>query len=80
MSKSAPVLELPCTGFLRASQIVGHPKKGIPALLPISKSTFLLRVKEGRYPKGILLSPAIRAWRVEDIRALIANPGNEEAA
>ena len=74
MTKPAPVLELPPTGFLRTSQILGNPKKGIPALMPISRATWWRGVRSGLYPQGVLLGPNTRAWRVEDIRALIANP------
>jgi prophage regulatory protein len=73
MSKSAPVLELPSTGFLRASQITGNPQKGIPALLPICKSAWWLGIKEGRYPKGVLLGPRTRAWSVESNRSLMSD-------
>lgn len=64
--------KLPSTGFVRLSVILGNPKKGIPPLLPISRSTFWLRIKEGVYPPGVLLSQRCRAWRVEDIHDLIA--------
>jgi prophage regulatory protein len=40
--------------------------------LPISKSTWWAGVKEGRYPAAVKLGPRITAWRVEDIRALMA--------
>lgn len=64
---------LPETGFLRLHQILGKPKADppIPALIPVSKSTWWAGIKSGRYPTGVLLSQRCRAWRVEDIRALI---------
>jgi prophage regulatory protein len=78
MSKTiARVLDLPSTGFLRANQIIGNPKKGIPALLPISRSTFWASVREGRFSPGVLLGPRTRAWRVEEVRSWIANVGTE---
>ena len=64
---------LPETGFLRLPQIIGNPKADppIPALIPVSRSTFLAGVREGRFPPGYLLSKRCRAWRVEDIMGLI---------
>jgi hypothetical protein len=64
-------MNLPETGFLRAWQIVGDVKRGIPPLIPISKSAWWLGVKTGRYPASVKLSPRTTVWRVEDIRKLI---------
>lgn len=65
---------LPQTGFLRLNQIVGNPnaEPPIPAVIPVSKSTWWEGVKSGRYPQPVrTLGIRITAWRVEDIRALI---------
>lgn len=65
---------LPETGFLRINQIIGDPKAEppIPAIIPVSKSTWWAGVKSGRYPQPVrTLGLRITAWRVEDIRALI---------
>lgn len=62
---------LPPTGYLRLSQIVGDKKAGIPAIFPVSKSTWWQGVKTGRYPQPVKLSERCTAWRVEDIRELI---------
>ena len=70
---------LPATGFLRLNQIVGDPgdpkakppKPPIPALVPVSKSSWWAGVKAGRYPASVKLGPRTTAWRVEQIRALI---------
>ncbi|MDO8938236.1 MAG: AlpA family phage regulatory protein [Methylicorpusculum sp.] len=65
--------KLPETGYLRLAQIIGNPKADppIPALIPVSKSTWWEGVKSGRFPPPVKLGPRITAWRVEDIRALI---------
>lgn len=55
---------LPETGYLRLSQI-------IPSIIPVSKSTWWLGVKSGRYPSPVKLSERCTAWRAEEIRALI---------
>ncbi|MDO8348128.1 MAG: AlpA family transcriptional regulator [Rugosibacter sp.] len=65
---------LPETGYLRLSQIIGNSKANppIPALIPVSKSTWWAGVKSGRYPQPVrTLGERITAWRVEDIRNLI---------
>ncbi len=54
---------LPETGFIR-----------LPAVLkvfPVSKSTWWVGIKDGRFPKPVKLGQKITAWRVQDIRALI---------
>lgn len=69
--------QLPETGFLRIAQIIGNPKAQppIPAIIPVSKSTWWEGVRTGRYPQPVrTLGLRITAWRVEDIRALVAKP------
>lgn len=63
------------TGFLRIWQIVGDKKRGIPPLIPISKSAWWDGVKTGRYPAPVKLSPRVTAWKAESIRALINSMG-----
>ena len=65
---------LPETGYLRLSQIIGNPKADppIPAIIPVSKSTWWAGVKSGRFPQPVkTLGERITAWRVEDIRDFI---------
>ncbi|QLQ01732.1 MAG: AlpA family phage regulatory protein [Thiobacillus sp.] len=71
--------QLPETGFLRLSQIIGNPKADppIPAIIPVKKTTWWNGVKSGIYPKPVKLSPRVTAWRVEDIRKFI-NATNSE--
>jgi prophage regulatory protein len=68
---------LPETGYLRLPQIIGDrsAEPPIPAVIPVSKSTWWEGVKSGRFPKPVKLGPRITAWRVEDIRALIDATG-----
>ena len=56
---------LPETGFVRLPEIL--------KVFPVSKSTWWAGVKDGRFPKSVKLSAKITAWRVEDIRALLAS-------
>lgn len=65
--------QLPETGYLRLSQILGNKKSKppIPPIIPIGKSTWWQGIKSGRFPKPVKLGPRITAWRVEDIRHFI---------
>lgn len=67
--------QLPNTGFLRLKQIIGDNKANppIPALIPISKSTWWAGIKSGRFPQPVKLGPRTTAWRVEDIKEFIIN-------
>ena len=65
---ASTVQQLPETGFVR-----------LPAILrsiPVSRSTWWAWVKSGKAPAGRKLGPRITAWKVEDIRNLIASHGN----
>ena len=75
LNLTPPAPQLPEIGYLRLNQIVGDKKKGIPPILPIGKSTFLLRVKNGEYPQSVRLGKMTVAWKVEDIRALVDSFG-----
>jgi len=62
---------LPETGYLRIWDILGDRRRGLPAIIPVSRSTWYLGVSEGRFPQPVKLSRRISAWRVEDIKTLI---------
>ena len=61
---------IPETGFLRLPQVL--------QLIPVSKSAWWLGIKELRYPQGIKLGPNTTAWKVEDIRDLIEQLGEQK--
>lgn len=65
-------ITIPEIGLVRLSQIIGDKKRGIPPIIPVSKSTWWDGVKKGIYPKPVKLGERTTCWRVEDIRALIA--------
>ena len=69
---------LPETGYLRLRQIIGNPKADppVPAIIPVSKSTWWAGIKAGRFPAPVKLGPRITAWRVEDIHALLRQWSN----
>jgi predicted DNA-binding transcriptional regulator AlpA len=58
---------LPKEGFVRLKSIIAPVGP-----IPVGKSTWWAGVKDGRYPQPVKLGPRITAWRVEDIRALMA--------
>lgn len=68
---------LPETGYLRIHQIVGDKRQTppVPALIPVSKSSWWAGVKTGRYPNSVKIGAKTTAWRVEDIRNLIDRMG-----
>lgn len=72
--------QLPETGYLRLPQIIGDRKRGIPAVIPVSKSAWWDGCKTGRYPTPIKLGPRTTVWAVEAIRALIAAASQPMAA
>lgn len=69
---------LPETGFLRLAGVIGdrYAVPPIPAVVPVSKSTWWAGVKSGRFPKPVKIGERCTAWRVEDIRALVQAVGS----
>ena len=57
------------TGFLRLRDVL--------EFIPISKSSLYAGIAEGRFPKPIKLGKRTSAWKVEDIRNLIAELGGD---
>lgn len=70
---------LPEEGFLRLNQIIGDRKATPPVipLIPISRSSWWLGVKTGRYPSPVKLGPRTTVWRADDI--LDKGPSSEES-
>lgn len=63
MAKTAQTL--PETGFVRLPDVL--------RLIPVSRSTWFNWVRDGKAPRGVRLGQRVTAYRVEDIRALIAS-------
>ena len=61
------------TGFLRLPQIIGDKSATppIPAIIPVSKSTWWAGVKSGIYPKPVKIGKRCTAWKTESIYAFI---------
>ena len=55
-------------------------RPAIPALIPVSPATWWAGVKTGRFPKGIKpFGGNTTMWRVEDIRVLLTQSGEDAA-
>jgi predicted DNA-binding transcriptional regulator AlpA len=63
---------LPETGYVRLRVILGDAKRGIPPLLPICRSSFYQGIRDGRFEKPVKLGPRTSAWKVEDVKAMMA--------
>lgn len=72
--------QLPDNAFLRLNQIVRVPGSANQPLLPISRTTFLVGIKKGHFPAPVKLGAKSVAWRVGDIRKLLAELGAGGAA
>ena len=64
MAHSDSSNDLPNEGYVRLPKVL--------TTIPVSRSTWWAGVKAGRFPKPVKLGPRTTAWRVVDIRALIA--------
>ncbi len=62
---------LPETGFLRLPDVL--------RLIPVSRASWWLGVKNGRYPQGVKIGARTTGWRVSDIRDLIEHLSGNEA-
>jgi prophage regulatory protein len=68
-----PDVILPSAGYLRLPQVL--------RLIPVSRSTWWAGCRSGRYPAPTrALGARITAWKVEDIRKLLAAAAPKAAA
>ena len=56
---------LPELGLIRLPEVL--------KIIPVGKSTWWQGIKTGRFPKPVKLGKRVSAWRVEDIRLLVAD-------
>jgi prophage regulatory protein len=66
-------------GFSRLPQIIGDATANppIPAIIPVSRSSWYAGIKAGRYPSPIKLGCRTSVWRVSEIIALIEGTNSE---
>lgn len=66
---------LPAEGYVRIWDVLGRKsskgRPAIPGIIPVSRGTWYAGVNSGRFPRPIRHG-RITMWRVEDIRALLA--------
>lgn len=57
----------------RLASIIGDKKKGIPPIIPVSKSTWWAKVAAGEFPQPVRIGKRCVAWKASDIAALVEN-------
>lgn len=58
--------------LLRLKDIIGDREGGVPAIIPVSKTTWWDGVRSGRFPAPVrLLGLRITTWRAKDVFALV---------
>jgi len=67
-----PLLPLSEPHLLRERQVLMH--------FPISRSELWNRVREGRFPAPVKLSPKVSAWRSQDVLRVLEEYGVEAVA
>ena len=71
---AVPKAILPDEGYVRIRALASP--NGVTG---ISKSTIWDMARKGRFPAPVKLSPQVTAWRVEDVRAWLADPADWQA-
>lgn len=57
--------------YLRIWQIIGSKKHGTEPIIPLSRSSWLAGVKDGRFPQPIKLGPRVTVWNAAEVMDLI---------
>lgn len=72
--------QIPEAGYLRIWQIIGKPKANppIPAIIPVSRSTWFNWVKSGKAPAAVKLSERVTAWKASEVNAFAKQLGEVE--
>lgn len=78
MSKYEVGNDYPFEGFLRERQILGDPlaHPHLPAIIPVSRSTWWRGVRSGKFPAPVKLGPRTTVWRARDIFDLVTSSGD----
>ena len=61
--------------WLRLKDIVGDKKAGIPAIVPVSKSTWWAWVASGKAPQPVKLGERVTVWAESAILAFCNKEG-----
>ncbi|BEV72970.1 hypothetical protein THUN1379_24520 [Paludibacterium sp. THUN1379] len=70
----------PRTGFLRLYQLIGCPRRGIPALLPFSRTTLWRMICKGQFPAPVSLGLRRSTWQAEQVWAWLDKRHQQRAA
>ncbi len=71
--------DLQQAALVRLPQIIGSKKDGITPLLPISRSSWLVGVRDGIYPQPVKLGTGRAvAWRQKDLIDLLNELGESK--
>ena len=60
--------DLPDSSFVRLNQLLST------AVIPFSAATAWRRVREGKFPQPVRVSPQVTAWRVGEVRQWLKCP------
>ena len=71
--------QMPDSGLIKLKIIIGDPKKGIQGIYPVSAATWYAGIKAGKFPPPVKLGLRSVAWRVSDIKNLLAATGAKAA-
>lgn len=72
LEKSVVALPLSTPHFLRERQVLLY--------FPVSRAELWNRVRDGRFPKPLKLSPKVAVWKSHDILQFLQDTGCVEAA
>jgi hypothetical protein len=62
--------------LLKLKEILGDRKKGIPPIIPLSRSAWYAGIKNGYLPQPVKIGARSVAWRASDIAAIAQKSGN----
>lgn len=71
--KSENGATLPSEGYVRIGKIVAPD-----GVIPVSRAAWWAGIQSGRFPRPVKLGPNTSAWKVQDIRQLIADLAKQE--
>lgn len=61
---------------VRIKQIIGSKKENIPAMLPMGRTAFYSKIKQGIYPQPTKMGTRMAVWKTEDILTILKNIKN----
>lgn len=65
--------------LLRVADLVNNPKIGHRGMLGMSRAALTKMLKEGRFPRPLILGSRTPVWRLEDVEAFLSAKANAVA-